>query len=219
MTRSELDGIQPVTVSWEPVDGADTYTAWFHPPGHNYTKVTDTSWTTPELQWDRAYAASVRAVNEHGPGDFGARVEWRTAPEPESTAPMFERATIAGATLTVTFNEDLDEGSTPAGRAFTVSGERTGTGTAAVSGVTVTVTLNAAVPSGEIVTVSYTTPDRHPLRDADGNEVADFTGQPVTNTTPTPVPALPLAGAMGLGLLLLGAGRRVLRARGAGLRP
>ena len=219
VTRSELDGIQPVTVSWEPVDGADTYTVWFYPPGHNYTKVTDTSWTTPELQWDRAYAASVRAVNEHGPGDWGARVEWRTAPEPERTAPMFERATIDGATLTVTFNEDLDEGSTPASHAFTVSGERTGTGTVAVSGVTVTVTLNAAVPSGEIVTVSYTKPRRHPLRDADGNEVADFTGQPVTNTTPTPVPALPLAGAMGLGLLLLGAGRRVLRARGAGLRP
>ena len=214
VTRSELNGIQPVTVSWEPVEGADTYTVWFYPPGHNYTKVTDTSWTTPELQWDRAYAASVRAVNEHGPGDWGARVEWRTAPEPESTAPMFERATIDGATLTVTFNEDLDEGSTPASHAFTVSGGRTGTGTAAVSGVTVTVTLDAAVPSGEIVTVSYTKPGRHPLRDADGNEVADFTGQPVTNTTPTPVPALPLAAAVGLGLLLLGAGRRVLQARG-----
>ena len=141
-------------------------------------------------------------------------VEWRTAPEPESTAPMFERATIDGATLTVTFNEDFGRGidaSEPR-----LHGERRadrhrdggrlgrhGHGDA-----------DAAVPSGEIVTVSYTKPGRHPLRDADGNEVADFTGQPVTNTTPTPVPALPLAAAVGLGLLLLGAGRRVLQARG-----
>ena len=131
----------------------------------------------------------------------------------DTPAPTVERAAVDGNTLTVTFDEALDAGSQPAGRAFTVSGGRTGTGRAAVSGVTVTVTLDAAVASGETVTVSYTTPDSHPLRDADGNAVASFTGQPVTNTTPTPVPALPIAAAVGLGVLLLGMGRRALRAR------
>ena len=40
----------------------------------------------------------------------------------------------------------------------------------------------------------------------------EVTGTPTEN--PTPVPALPAAGAVGLGLLLLGAARRALRARG-----
>ena len=123
---------------------------------------------------------------------------------PDTSAPTFERAAVDGNTLTVTFNEALDEGSTPASRAFTVSGARTGTGTAMVVGTTVTVTLDAAVVAGETVTVSYTKPASTPLRDLAGNEVASFTGQPVINDTPTPVPALPSAG------------RRVLRARVGG---
>ena len=39
-------------------------------------------------------------------------------------------------------------------------------------------------------------------------------GAVVSATTPEPVPALPLAGAIGLGVLLLGLGRRALHARG-----
>ena len=41
VTVTELDGIQPVTVSWEPVDGADTYTVWFLQggTGRNYREL------------------------------------------------------------------------------------------------------------------------------------------------------------------------------------
>ena len=108
---------------------------------------------------------------------------------PDETPPAFSSATVNERTLTVTFKEGLDSASAPAGDAFTVSGGRTGTGTASLSGATATVTLNTAVPHGEqMVTVSYTNPGtgNSPLRDGSGNEVQDFSGQPVTNNTPSP---------------------------------
>ena len=106
----------------------------------------------------------------------------------DSTAPTFQSAAVNGTTLTVTFNENLDTGSAPAGSAFTTSGSRTGTGTVSISGATATVTLDSAVTHGETVTVSYTLPGTNPLQDASGNDVATFTGQAVTNNTPAATP-------------------------------
>ena len=48
----------------------------------------------------------------------------------------------------------------------------------------------------------------------DGPPSAEMTGTPTGE--PAPVPALPLAGAIGLGLLLLGMGGRALRGRARG---
>ena len=48
----------------------------------------------------------------------------------------------------------------------------------------------------------------------DGPPSAEMTGTPTAE--PVPVPALPMAGAIGLGLLLLGMGRRALRCRARG---
>ena len=47
----------------------------------------------------------------------------------------------------------------------------------------------------------------------DGPPAAEVTGTP---REPEPVPALPLAGAIGLGLLLLGTGGHALRGRASG---
>ncbi len=101
----------------------------------------------------------------------------------DRTPPEFSGATVDGTALAVTFDEPLDASSAPAGGAFTVSGGRTGTGTARISGATVTVTLDAAVVKGETVSVSYTQPASSPLQDAAGNAVASFSGQRVTNAT------------------------------------
>ena len=100
--------------------------------------------------------------------------------------PAFSSAAVNGTALTVTFDENLDTSSLPAGSAFTVSGGRTGTGTVSVSGAVASVTLDRAVTAGETVTVSYTTPTANPLQDAAGNDVADFSGKDVTNNTPVP---------------------------------
>ena len=104
----------------------------------------------------------------------------------DTTPPTFSSAAVNGKTLTVTFNENLDTGSTPAGSAFTVSGGRTGTGMASISGATATVTLPSAVEYGQTVTVSYTKPSSNPLQDAAGNPVATFSNKAVTNNALDP---------------------------------
>ena len=106
-------------------------------------------------------------------------------------APAFLHAQDEGTTLTVTFNQNLDTASAPAGSAFTVTiadpdgTARTiaGTGTAALSGRTATVTLASAVAhaSDEKVTLSYTKPSTNPLRDTSETETANFSGKRLTD--------------------------------------
>ena len=104
-----------------------------------------------------------------------------------TTPPEFSSAAVNGATLTVTFNEDLDTGSVPAPGDFhvTVGDSRRNVADAgvAIAGATVTLTLESAVVAGDTVKVRYTKPSTNPLRDIGGNEVATFADQVVTNTT------------------------------------
>ena len=108
-----------------------------------------------------------------------------------STPPNFQSATVNGTTLTVTFDENLDTGSAPAGVSFSlyVGGSFVpvfGTGTASISGMTATVTFASAVAAGATVFVNYTPPSVNPLQDAAGNDVPSFVFKPVTNNTPEP---------------------------------
>ena len=87
-----------------------------------------------------------------------------------------------GATLTLTYNEALDDSSAPAASAFTVmvGGNDRGVESVDVSGSAVTLTLASAVTPEDEVVVSYAAPasesaDR--LRDTAGNPAASFTGR------------------------------------------
>ena len=110
----------------------------------------------------------------------------------DTAAPTPQSATVDGHTLAVIFSEFLDTGSMTAGSAFTVTATPeggtarsiSGTGSAAVVGGTATVTLAGSVVPGEALTVAYAKPTSGPLRDPSENEVADFSGQEATNTTP-----------------------------------
>ena len=116
----------------------------------------------------------------------------------DGTAPAFESATVDGTALTVTFDEDLDSGSLPARSSFCVNatppgdfarsfcGSSGSTTLAAGSSNLLEVVLSEAVLPGETVTVAYTKPASNPLQDAGSNEVASFSGKPVTNTTMAP---------------------------------
>ena len=106
----------------------------------------------------------------------------------DTTAPEFESAAVEGAELVVTFDEDLDEDSTPPAGAFpvNVAGSSRDVDSVAIDGATVTLTLAAAVTLGQTVTVGYTKPSSNPLQDAAGNEVATFSGESVTNNTGAP---------------------------------
>ena len=127
-------------------------------------------------------------------GFAGEAVSNDTPAQPPDTAdvPAVSSAWVKGTSLTVAFDEALDSGSAPAGSVFTVTATpggggtaRTlaGTGTVAVSGTTARAVLAGAAAAGETVTVRYTAPAANPLRDADGNGVASFTGQAAANVT------------------------------------
>ena len=124
--------------------------------------------------------------------DHAERTVWLSrdaqAPSLSTTAPP----AVNGATLTLTFDEDLETGSAgvPAAAAFTVNVDGTKvslatTNPVAVSGKTVTLTLAAAVTPGQDVTVAYDKPATgNSLRDAAGNGVATIAARTAANNTP-----------------------------------
>ena len=123
------------------------------------------------------------SVNSVGYGPYSVSVE-----ELE-TAPVLSGASVDGSSLTLTFSEALDQGSTPGAGAFAVSVDRAARGISdvSVSGSSVTLTLASAVASGETVAVGYTVPTgtgANPLQDVAGNPAAGFSDQAVTNDTP-----------------------------------
>ncbi|MCY4615574.1 MAG: SwmB domain-containing protein, partial [Chloroflexi bacterium] len=80
--------------------------------------------------------------------------------KPDTTEPEFVSAAVDGATLTVTFNEDLDATSVPAPGDFTVTvgADRrdVAAGGVAIAGDTVTLTLSSPVLAVDAVQVRYT---------------------------------------------------------------
>ena len=116
---------------------------------------------------------------------------------PDTTAPAFASAAANGASLVITFNEDLAAAASLGNSAFTVKKTASGTETTVtlsttsapvISGKTVTLTLATALVSTDTaVKVSYTKPTSgtaNKLVDAAANATATFTDQSVTNNTP-----------------------------------
>ena len=116
----------------------------------------------------------------------------------DSTAPAFASAAANGASLVITFDENLAAAASLANSAFTVKKTPSGGSEATVtlsttvapviSGRTVTLTLATALVSTDTaVKVSYTKPttgSNNKLVDAAANATATFTDQTVTNNTP-----------------------------------
>ena len=126
--------------------------------------------------------------------EFGAPAEsfaeWDVTVLTPDTAPVFSSASVTGTSLSIHFNELLDESSAPAGSAFTVKATRDGrtrtiggTGTVRIRSATY-VKLASAVAAGETVTLSYDKPSADPLRDRGGTPMESFSGMPVTNGKP-----------------------------------
>lgn len=127
----------------------------------------------------------------------------------DTTAPSLVSAIVVGDTLTLSFDENLDESSVPAITALlkgdgtnagniTVAGAARAVSSVQVTGNTVTATLASAVTSGQACSFSYTPPATGKLRDLANptpNNVAAISNQAITNNTagadPTQLPALP----------------------------
>ena len=114
----------------------------------------------------------------------------------DEVAPSYESGAVNQATVTLTFDEDLDTGSVPASSAFAVQVDGTAAplaaaGAVTLSGATVMLTLaSAPAATARTLTVDYTAPDSGPLRDAAHNRVANFSESPISNEAPTGKPAI-----------------------------
>ena len=110
----------------------------------------------------------------------------------DETGPAFVSATANGATVTITFDEALDESRTVDGFGFqrtldgrSAGGDAIGTGVS-ISGRTATVTFGSAARHGQTVEVRYrlVTNRAERVTDLSGNEAPAFPDKSVTNNTP-----------------------------------
>ena len=101
----------------------------------------------------------------------------------DATLPMLSTATVDGTALTLTYDEALDDTSTPANGDYTVTVDtapRDVSGVA-ISGMTVTLTLASAVTGGQTVILNYT-PGTNPVQDTAGNNAAALSNRGVSTT-------------------------------------
>ena len=126
------------------------------------------------------------------------RVNGAVVTVPDTDPPVFGTAALAadGRTLTLTYDEALNEASTPAATAFEVKATPLGgveaTDLAAMAVVSVagsTVVLTLAKPIAHddgTVTVTYTKPASGVIEDAAGNDAGPLTDEAVTNNSQVP---------------------------------
>ena len=118
--------------------------------------------------------------------DSNNYVEIMVGQEQAPTEPALGWAAADGSTLTLGYDEALDESSVPDPGAFavTVNGLAVAVQSVSISGSTVTLTLAGAVPEGAVVTVDYTAPASDPLRNPAGHAAPDFADRAVRISTP-----------------------------------
>ena len=112
-----------------------------------------------------------------------------------------QTAAVDGATLTLTYNQDLDTGVTLPTSAFTVmvAANTRSVSSASAGGRAVTLTLASAVEAGEAVTVSYARPGGSSfIRDTQGNTAGSFSSETVTNNSAEQAANNPATGAPGI---------------------
>ena len=180
------DGGSAITgykVQWK-----ETADSWDAPADVTETTVTGTTCTITGLTDGVEYAVRVIAVNDVGDGPPSDEA---TGTPRETNPPELSTSTVDGATLTLTYDEDLDENSEPSSDAFsvTVAGTDRAVDGVSVSSSSVILTLASAVAPGATVTVSYTVPTDAAalrIRDLAGNAAASFSDELVTNNTPKP---------------------------------
>ena len=106
--------------------------------------------------------------------------------------PIFQSVAMStdGATITLTYDEILNDGNGPATANFQikVQGERRGVSTATVSGKTVALKLASAITTGQTVTVTYNDPtigidDLFAIQDRSGNDAASLIDEGVENAS------------------------------------
>ena len=184
------DGGSPVTgykVQWKEAAGS-----WDTPEDVAEETVTGTTHTITGLTEGVEYAVRVMASNEVGEGPASAE---QTGIPRETGAPEMVMLRVDGATLRVSYDENLDQGATPPADAFVVKvacrcddtkwqdeKARRAVDAVSVKGDTVALTLASAVTAEDYVVISYTPPS-----DEASPRVQDAAGNPAAAIRPTQV--------------------------------
>ena len=150
------------------------------------------SYTDPTYGVDDTNAIQDRAGNDAA--DVYQRDVTNASPVADTRAPRFVRAAMSsdGSTLTLTYDEVLDDADRPSTSDFavTVAGQAADVSSVDVSGRAVLVVLVNAVTAGQDVRVTYTDPstdnDANAIQDPAGNDAATLTNQSVANTSSVP---------------------------------
>ncbi len=106
----------------------------------------------------------------------------------DRTTPLLSSASVSGNTLTLAYSEALDATSDAAVSSFMVSvdGIPVTVNSVNANGMTVTLTLDAAVTYGQRVTLDYVPPVSSPIQDMAGNTVAALSGFAINNLASAP---------------------------------
>ena len=167
-TPSGADGVLSVSWSAPESDGGATVTkyrmAWKSgsedydttPESTRHAEVGERAYTITGLSNGVDHTIRILAMNAAGAGE-GTEI---TATPRDRIIPTLSSATVNIATLTLTFDEALDEDAAPEAEAFAVEVDETARGvdSVAVTGSAAVLTLATGVASGEAVTVGYTVP-------------------------------------------------------------
>ncbi len=109
------------------------------------------------------------------------------------TAPTLVSAVVENAAPSVvvlTFSENLS-GTLPLAAVFTVSGSTVSSRAVGSTAAKINLTLAAPIVFGNVKTTSYTASGTNNLQDAAGNQVANYTGQAITNNVAALAPNAP----------------------------
>ena len=191
-TLAATDGDTPVAdLVWSVAGGADAPAFELSAGGVLAFKSAKDHEAPDDADANGEYAVTVQVSD--GVNDTQAALVVRVS-DVDEVGPVLAHATVDGAVLTLTWDEALDETSTPPAGAFavTVDGASRAVDSVEVKGRTVTLRLVRPVAAREAVSASYTVPadpGTDPVRDTAGNAAGGFSGEVVTNSTAPNTPA------------------------------
>ncbi|PUE31666.1 SwmB domain-containing protein [Limnohabitans sp. Hippo4] len=161
-----------------------------------FTKI-NTNTSNMALWYSDGTTAGTQFIEDLPTGSYNLTAAFglRNASAPvnnDTVAPVLKKATVNGASITLSFNDynDLDAAHPPAANAFSLTGTDAAVSSVVVnaSAKTVTLNLSKAVSSSDTVKVTYTDPsinnDSFAIQDTAGNDAASFTNRYLINATP-----------------------------------
>ena len=185
----DSDGLSNVSYSYQ----------WLQVDDGTATEISDAisdTYTPVGADVDKTLKVRVRFIDDLGYVEELESTATAAVDSPDTEAPVLSTATVDGASLVLTYDENLDPGSVPVAGDFavTVDGQTAVVSNVAVNGNAVTLTLANAVAPGQTVTLGYTVPtgtNAMPLQDIAGNDAGPLTSQAVINNSLS-APGVPL---------------------------